>query len=133
MNLPESVATGLALLQVGSKELLGEAGLDGVKEGGLLFWLDRVDAAESKSEETVIVGILGELRGHRGGGLNSLAGGRHATHNDLVGEDVARGTGTITVADVPAVALKLLAGSGVVETVALRFALGCLVRESPAA
>lgn len=51
------VSTGSALLEVYGEELLAERGLDGVEEGGLLLGADSVDAAESKTEETIVVGI----------------------------------------------------------------------------
>lgn len=57
----EVVSAGGALLQVNGEELLAEAGLDGVEEGGLLGRPDGVDGAESEAEKTVVVGVCGEL------------------------------------------------------------------------
>ena len=66
------VSASGALLQVDGEELLLERRLDGVEESGLLLGLDGVDAAERKTEEAVIVGVLRELSRDLSGSLNCL-------------------------------------------------------------
>lgn len=61
VNEAEVVGAGGTLLQVGGEELGLEGVLDGVEEGGLLVRLDGVDAAESQTEEAIVVDVLGEL------------------------------------------------------------------------
>ena len=109
-----------------------ERGLDGVEEGGLLRGADGVDAAERKTEETVVVGILGELSRDLGGGLNCLRGGSDGTDDDLVSVDVAAGAGAVLVADLPGCSRDLLARcGGVVRGVAGALAGGSLGGEDP--
>lgn len=108
VDVAEVVRSSLAGLEIGSEELLGEAALDGVEESGLLLWLNGVDAAESQTEETVVVGVLSELGRNRGGSLDSLRGGSHTSNNDLVGIDNSGSARAITVGDVPSRTLKLL-------------------------
>lgn len=66
------VGTGGVILERDSEEWGSEVGLDGVKEGLLLGWLDGVECAEGQAEQTVGVGVTLELRRDRGGGLNGL-------------------------------------------------------------
>ena len=104
-SLPKVVAASLALLQVGSEQGLSERALDGVEESRLSLRLNGVDAAEGQPEQTIVVGVGSELGRDRSGSLNSLRGGGNATDDDLVGVDSTSGTRSVTVRDVPAVAL----------------------------
>ena len=128
----EVVAAGFALLQVDGEELLLERRLDGVEEGVLLLRADGVDAAECKTEETIVIGVLSERSRDLGGGLNCLRGGSHGANDDLVGVDVATGARAILVADVPGCSGNLLARcGGVVSGVAGALAGGSLGGEDP--
>jgi hypothetical protein len=61
VNVAEVVGTGSMVLEGDGEQGRGEVGLDGVEKGLLLSGPDGVDAAHSKTEETVGVNILGEL------------------------------------------------------------------------
>ena len=78
----------------------------------MLLGLDGVDAAESKAEETIVVGVLGELGRDLGGGFDCLGSSSDGANDDLVGVDVTAGTGAVLVADFPGGALDLLARGG---------------------
>ena len=151
VDVAEVVATWGTLLQVGGEEWLGERALDSVydwsvrsqyirshqwghtEKGRLRLWLDGVDAAECKTKETVIVGVLSELAGDGSGSLNSLRGGSHTADNDLVGVDGTGGARVVAVGDGPAVALLESTGlAWVVLRVAGRFAARGKGREHPA-
>ena len=128
----EVVAAGFALLQVDGEELLLESGLDSVEEGGLLLRADGVDAAERETKETVVVGVLCELGGNLGGGLDCLRGGCYGTDDDLVGVDVSAGARAVLVLDTPGCSGDLLAGCGrVVLGVTGALAGGSLGGEDP--
>ena len=62
----------MAFLQVGGEERLAKRALDGVEESRARGWRDGIDATESKTDETVIVGVLEELRRNGGRSLNRL-------------------------------------------------------------
>lgn len=104
VNVAEVVAASGTLLEVGGEERLRKGALDSVEEGGLRSWLDGVDAAESQTKQTIVVGVLGEFRGDGGRSLNSLRSSSHATNDDLVGVDDTARTRAVTVGDVPGVA-----------------------------
>ena len=89
------------VLEVDSKELLSKRALDGVEEGLLRSRRDGVDGAESKTEKTVGVPVLGELRRDGCSGLDSLRCGSYASNGDLVSVNLAGRTGAVTVADPP--------------------------------
>ena len=114
----EVIGTGGVVLEVDREELLGERALDGVEEGGLLLGRDGVDAAEGKTEKTVGVLVLGELRRDGRSGLDSLRGGSHASNGDLISVDLAGCTGAVTVGDPPGVAALDLGGIDLVVVVA---------------
>ena len=97
----EVVGTGGVVLEVDGEELLGERALDGVKEGVLGSGRDGVDAAEGKTEKTVGVAVLRELRRDGRGGLDGLRGGSYASNGDLISVDLAGRTGAVTVGDPP--------------------------------
>jgi hypothetical protein len=97
----EVVGTGGVVLEVDGEELLGKRALDGVEEGFLGSGRDGVDAAEGKTEKTVGVGVLGELRRDRSSGLDGLRGGSYASNGDLISVDLAGRTGAVTVGDSP--------------------------------
>lgn len=130
----EVVAAGLALFEVDGEELLLERRLDGVEEGGLLLRADGVDAAERKTEEAVVVGVLRELCRDLSGGLNCLRGGGDGTDDDLVGVNVAAGARAVLVANLPGCSGDLLARcGGVVLGVAGTLAGGSFGGEYPTA
>lgn len=129
----EVVSSGCTSLKVNSEELLLQGRLDGVEEGGLLSGRDSVDAAESEAEEAVVVGVLGELGRDLGGSFDCLGGCGDGANDDLVGVDIAAGSGAVLVADVPGGARDLLAGDGwVVLGVTGGLARGSFRREDPA-
>ena len=99
----EVVGTWLALLEVSCEDVLVEDTLvdGGIEEGGLGCRCDSVDGAESKTEETVVVGVLLELSADRLGGLDCLLGDGHTSDSDGVGVDVTTGAGPIAVRDAP--------------------------------
>jgi hypothetical protein len=101
VDVAEVVVTGLARLQVGGPD------------GGVKSWLsivepgldrgrgDGVDAAESKTKETVSVAVTGELGADGLGGFDSLLGdGNSSDLDDVVVDDTAGGR-SITVGDRP--------------------------------
>lgn len=101
VNEAEVVGTGSVVLEGDSEELLSKRALDGVEECLLGGRRDSVDAAESKTEETVGVLVLSELGRDGGSSLDSLGGGGHTSDGDLISINLARCAGTIAVADLP--------------------------------
>ena len=99
----EVVGAWLALLEVSCEDVLVEDTLvdGGIEEGGLGCRCDSVDGAESKTEETVVIGVLLKLSADRLGGLDCLLGDGHTSDSDGVGIDVATGAGPIAVRDTP--------------------------------
>lgn len=97
----EVIGTSGVVLEVDSEELLSKRGLDGVEESLLSNRRDSVDAAESQSEKTVSVTVLGELGRDRCRGLNGLRSGSHTSNGHLVSVDLTGRTGAVTVADLP--------------------------------
>lgn len=114
----EVVGTSGVVLQIDSEEGLRKRGLDGVEPRVLADGRDGVDRAESKTEETVSVTVLGELSRDGGSSLDSLGGGSHASNGDFVGIDLARCTGVVAVADLPGVAALELGGIDLVVVMA---------------
>lgn len=127
------VDTRLLVLQSNGEEGLGQRALDRVKEGGLSARRHGVDAAESQTQETIVVDILLELGADGLGSLDSLAGGLDAANSDGVPVDITTGVAAITVGDGPGVATEL--GStcaGVVDGVSSALGGRKLSREDPA-
>ena len=131
VNEAEGVSTWATLLQVGGKEGLGKVGLDSVKEGRGRLRLDRVDAAERKTQEAVVGSVGHELAGDRGGGLDSLRGGGDTADNYLVGINVSSSAGAISVTNLPGFALLNFGGSDLVDGVPRLLVCRKLAREDP--
>jgi len=74
-----------------------------LEEGRLLDGLDSVDGAECQTEQTVGVDILAELGRNGSRCLDGLRGSCYASNGDLVGVNLARRTGAITIGDLPGV------------------------------
>lgn len=75
------------------------------------LWLNCVDAAPSKTEET-ITRTLGELCGHLLCKLNRLVLNSEATNSDIVGAYSTTGIGGVTVGDLPGGTGYILEGGG---------------------
>lgn len=128
----EVVGTGGVVLESDSEKLLSKRALYSVEERFLRGRGDSVDAAESKTEETVGVLVLLELSRDGGGSLDSLGGGSHTSNGDLISVDLARRAGTIAVADPPRVAALELGGISLVVVVTSKLGRGLEVGEDPA-
>ena len=76
-----------------------------------------VELAESKTDETVIVGVLNEGLGESSGHLDSLLRNRGTTNVDGVSDDVTGGTGAVTVRDHPSGTLQWLRGGALGRSV----------------
>ncbi len=128
------VSLTLVVPQVSREQGRAQRALDVVEEGLLLLRGDGVDAAEGQADEAVVVGVLGELGGDLGGGLDGLALELDAADVDDVGVDVARGAAAVAVLDAPGGARELLGrgalGRGI-DAVARLLALGQLAAEDP--
>ena len=70
------------VLEVDSKQGLGERRLDSVNDGLLLHWRDGVDGAHSETQKTVGACVLGELGRNGLGSLDGLRGGRDGANSD---------------------------------------------------
>ena len=105
VNVAKGVAAGCLVLEVYGEERLGEGAADGIEECRLLLGLHSVDAAERKTEETIIVGVLGERRRDRGGSFNCLRGSCYTANDHLVSVDIASCARLVTVGDIPGVAV----------------------------
>lgn len=62
-----------------------------------MLGLDSVDGAEGQAKETVVVCVLAELGGDRGGSLNSLGSGSNAANDNLVCVNSASRTRAVTI------------------------------------
>lgn len=71
----EVVGSGRAKFQIGGEESRRKRALDGVEKGLCRLGSHRVDAAEGKPNETVILRVRHELRRHGRRGLHRLRGG----------------------------------------------------------
>ena len=101
----------------------------------MLPWLDRIDRGECQTEESVIAGVLGELIADLLRELNSLIGECRLTNGDGVSVHIAAGAASVTIGDVPRIALKLLRGVGlgwVIYVMAVDLISRSLRREDPA-
>lgn len=104
----ELVSTSRVVLEINRKDWHGELRHDAVEESGLLGWLDGVQLAESETDETVVVGVLGERLGDGGGKLHCLSGCGGTTNVDNIHTDSSSGSRSITVGDRPCCSLHYL-------------------------
>lgn len=95
----ELVGTGGIVLEINGENRHGELRHDAVEEGGLLGWLDGVQLAESETDETIVVGVLGEGLGDGGGKLNCLSGCGGTTDVDNIHTNSSSCSRSITVGD----------------------------------
>jgi hypothetical protein len=99
------------VLQRNGEEGLIKGRFNTVEEGSLSLGRHSVDAAESKTEKAVVVGVLLELRTDCLGSLNSLVRCSNATNSNGIRVNISAGTASITIRDRPGVATKLCSTS----------------------
>lgn len=89
--------------------------------GGDRLGLDGVDLGPREAQQTVVSAVLEEARAELLGELDGLALDDHIRNGDGIRVDVARGRGTVAIADVPGAGRLLRGGrlGGIVDGVAL--------------
>lgn len=102
--------SGLTLLKVSGKQLLGQRVLDSVEKSLLLTRLNSVDAAESQTEQAIVVSVLGELSRDGRSSFNSLRSCSDAANDHFIAVHISRCARVVPVLDLPGV--SRFAGAG---------------------
>lgn len=102
--------SGRALLKVSGKQLLSQRALNGVEESRLLTRLNGIDAAESQTEQSIVIHVLGELSRDGSSSLNSLRSCSDATNDHFIAVYISRCAGVVSVLDRPGISRFASAG-----------------------
>lgn len=89
------------MLESNSKQRLTERALDIIEECLLGSRRDSINTAKSKAEKTIIVCVLLELGANLLSSFNGLLGSSDSANSDSVCVDIAAGTASITVRNIP--------------------------------